>query len=151
MTPSKNATALMHKFEGCKLKAYPDPGSKDGKPVTIGWGTTKDEAGKPIALGTTWTQERCDARFAVDLAVFAERVAKLLGAAPTTQAQFDAMVSFAYNVGVEALRTSTLMRLHKEGDYAGAAGQFARWNKNDGKPMTGLTRRRAAEAELYRK
>ena len=151
MKPSKDAIALMHKFEGCRLKAYPDPGSKDGKPVTIGWGTTKDEAGKPIKLGTVWTQERCDARFAADLAVFAERVAKVLGAAPTTQAQFDALVSFAYNVGVEALRTSTLMRLHKEGDYAGAAGQFARWNKNDGKPMAGLTRRRAAEAELYRK
>jgi lysozyme len=67
----------------------------------------------------------------------------------TTQSQFDALVSFAYNVGLSALNDSTLLRLHKAGDYAGAKAQFARWDKNDGKVIKGLARRRAAEAALY--
>ena len=59
------------------------------------------------------------------------------------------MVCFAYNCGVANLKSSTLLRKHKAGDYAGAAKEFARWNKAAGKVMAGLTRRRAAEAALY--
>ena len=61
------------------------------------------------------------------------------------------MVSFAYNVGVGNLSASTLLKKHKAGDFKGAAAEFARWNKAAGKVMTGLTRRRAAEAALYAK
>lgn len=135
--------ALIHSFESCKLTAYPDPGSVDGKPWTIGWGST----GPGIAKGVVWTQQQADDRFAADLARFEKAVA--LMAPVTTQSQFDALVSFAYNVGLSALNDSTLLRLHKAGDYAGAKAQFARWDKNDGKVMKGLTRRRAAEAALY--
>ena len=76
---------------------------------------------------------------------------ELLGGAPTTQHQFDAMVSFAYNVGPGNLSTSTLLKKHKAKDFAGAAAEFAKWNKADRKVMAGLTRRRAAEAALYAK
>jgi len=140
---SPKGVALMHSFESCKLTAYADPGSKDGKPHTIGWGST----GPDIRLGMTWTQQQADERFAKDLGTFERAVANL--APKTTQSQFDALVSFAYNVGVQALRDSTLLRMHNAGDYAGAKAQFARWDKNDGKVMAGLTRRRAAEATLY--
>jgi lysozyme len=58
-------------------------------------------------------------------------------------------VSFAYNVGTGNLLKSTLLKLHKAGDYVGAKAEFAKWNKAAGQVMTGLTRRRAAEAELY--
>lgn len=151
--------ALIHSFETCKLTAYPDPGSKDGKPVTIGWGSTTDENGKPITLGTVWTQDRADARFRADLARFEVGVNLLLAGKRTTQNQFDALVSFAYNVGLdidddniaEGLGDSTLLRKHLAGDYTGAQAQFAAWNKNDGKVMNGLIRRRAAEAALYGK
>ena len=154
---SPKGIALIHGFETCELKAYPDPGSRDGKPVTIGWGSTTDEHGRPIELGTVWTQDRCDARFMIDLARFEAGVNMLLGGAPTTQGQFDALVSFAYNVGLdidddtkaEGLGDSTLRRLHKAGNFSGAEAQFALWNKNDGAVMRGLTRRRAAEAALY--
>jgi lysozyme len=151
MTPSAACVALVQEFEGCAKRrsdgsfaAYPDPAS-GGEPWTIGWGTT----GADVKPGVVWTQAQCDDRLAADLDAFAARVAQVIGTAPTTQHQFDAMVSFAYNLGVANLAGSTLLRLHKAGDHAGAQAQFARWNKAAGKVMAGLTRRRAAEAALY--
>lgn len=146
--------ALMHSFESCKLTSYPDPGSSDGRPWTIGWGST----GPDIAKGMTWTQVQCDARFARDLARFEDGVNRLLGSAPTTQDQFDALVCLAYNIGLdedadtiaEGLGDSSLLRKHKAGDFEGVAKAFASWKFNDGREMKGLVRRRAAEAKLYR-
>lgn len=158
MTTSKAGLDLIKSFESCakaigggKFRAYPDPApGRNGLPVTIGWGSTRDFDGKPIRPGTVWTQEECDRKKAEDMAEFERQVRAILGDAPTTQGQFDALVSFAYNIGSSSLRGSTLMRKHKAGDYAGAADQFARWNKAGGAVMRGLTRRRAAEAALYR-
>lgn len=139
------ATKLMHQFEGCRLKAYPDPGSRNGHPWTIGWGST----GPGIGPGVVWTQEQADARFLDDLSKFGNRVAALLDDVPTTGHQMAALVSLAYNIGTSALAGSTVMRRHKAGNYAGAKAAFAAWRFNDGKEMRGLVRRRAAEAELY--
>lgn len=152
--PSKTSQAgidLIHSFETLKLTAYKDPGSHNGLPITNGWGTTVDEDGGPITLGEVWTKEKADRLFIRDIAKFEAKLDALLGAAPTSQPQYDALMSFGYNVGMGegGLKTSTLLRLHKEGDYAGAKAQFARWNKNDGKVLKGLVRRRAAEAALY--
>lgn len=155
MKTSKAGISLMHSFESCarkrpdgRVEAYPDPAT-GGKPWTIGWGSTTDETGEPIKPGTVWTQEQCDRRFEKDLSRFEKGVLKLLGSCPTTQGQFDAMVCLAYNIGLENFRRSTLLRLHKEGEYEAAQGQFIRWNKANGKVMRGLTRRRKAEAALY--
>lgn len=151
MTPSPACVSLIQEFEGCATRqpdgsfhAYPDPGS-GGDPWTIGWGST----GADIKQGVSWTQQQCDERFTEHLASFAAGVSNAVGSAKTTQNQFDAMTSFAYNLGLGNLQSSTLLKLHKAGDYAGAQGQFARWNKAGGKVMAGLTRRRAAEAALY--
>lgn len=149
LLPSAKAIDLIHNFESLKLNSYRDPGSRDGLPITNGWGTTVDDNGEPIPLGAVWTREKADRLFARDLAKFSQKVAALLGSSPTTQNQFDALVSFAYNVGTGALADSTLLRKHKAGDFAGAKSEFARWNKNDGKILNGLTKRRAAEAGLY--
>ena len=142
--------ALIRQFEGCArlrpdgmVEAYPDPGT-GGEPWTIGWGAT----GSGIGPGTVWTQQRCDARLESDVARHARDVAFALGDAPTTQAQFDAMVSFHYNTG--AIARSTLLRRHLAGDYRAAAEEFARWNRAGGRVLKGLVRRRAAEAHLYR-
>lgn len=145
MTPSSKIIDFIKGYEKCRLKAYLP--TKDDVP-TIGWGST----GADIKLGMVWTQAQADARFASDLARFSSKVSALLGSAPTTQAQFDALVSFAYNVGYAegGLKTSTLLRMHKDGDYAGAALQFARWNKQKGRVLGGLTKRRSAEATIYR-
>ena len=147
--------ALVKRFEGCArlrgdglVEAYPDPGT-GGAPWTIGWGATGRDrfTGGRIGPDTRWTQAQCDARLAEDLAAHAAEVAAAIGEAPTTQAQFDALVSFHYNTG--AIARATLTQRHVAGDHAGAAREFARWNRAGGRVLKGLVRRRAAEAELY--
>ena len=86
-----------------------------------------------------------DTRFLSDR--YAAEVAAALGDAPTSQAQFDALVSFHYNTG--AIGRATLTRKHIAGDHAGAQAEFARWNRAAGRVLKGLTRRRLAEAALY--
>jgi lysozyme len=147
---SEAGIALVKSFEGCArrrpdglVEAYPDPGT-GGAPWTIGWGAT----GPGIGPGTAWTQAQCDTRLVADLARHAADVLRAIGDAPTTQGQFDALVSFHYNTG--AIGRATLTRRHKAGDIAGAGREFARWNRAGGRVMAGLTRRRAAEAALYR-
>ena len=141
----KIAAELIKNFEGCRLKAYPDPGS-GGDPWTIGHGAT----GPGIRKGVVWTQAQADGRLSADLIGFNAAVSKALGNAPATEGQRAALISFAYNVGVNAMATSTLIKKHRAGDYAGAAAEFARWNKASGKVLAGLTKRRAAEAAVYR-
>lgn len=139
---------LIRKWEGCAkvrgdgmVEAYPDPGT-GGDPWTIGWGST----GTGIRRGTVWTQAQCDERFDRDLVRYATDVAKAIGDAPTTPAQFDALVSFHYNTG--AIAKATLTRLHKAGDYP-AAAEFGKWVKAGGRTLRGLVTRRAEEAALY--
>lgn len=141
--------ALIKRFEGCArlrpdglVEAYPDPGT-GGAPWTIGWGAT----GPDIGPGTVWTQAQCDARLAQDIARHAAEVTAALGNAPTTQAQFDALVSFHYNTG--AISRATLTARHLAGDAQGAMEQFARWNRAGGRVLKGLARRRQAEAQVY--
>ncbi|MBX7496748.1 lysozyme [Qipengyuania sp. 6B39] len=154
-TPMRTGMAgvqLIKRFEGCArlrpdgmVEAYPDPGT-GGAPWTIGWGAT----GPDIGPGTIWTQARCDERLEEDIARHAEDVRKALGSslAGTSQAQFDALVSFHYNTG--AIARATLTKKHKAGDFVGAAEEFARWNRAGGRVLKGLVRRRREEAELYR-
>ena len=151
----KHAAPLIERFEGMarlipgdKVEAYPDPAT-GGKPWTIGIGSTRDEAGKPIEPGAIWTVERARKRFETELQEFAKQVDAFIAGKPTTARQKAAIVSWIYNVGAEAGRQSTLLRKHRAGDYGGAANEFARWNRAAGKVLRGLTRRREAERELY--
>lgn len=144
MKISQNGIDMMHHFEGCKLRAYPDPGSRDGNPWTIGWGHT----GTEVISGLVWTQAKADSTFVEDLYRFEQGVFSLVKV-PLTQGQFDALVSFSYNVGLGNLGDSTLLRKLNARDYAGAAMEFRKWNKNGGKVMRGLTRRRGAEEALF--
>jgi lysozyme len=140
---------LIKRFEGCarrradgRYEAYPDPAT-GGAPWTIGWGAT----GPGIGPGTIWDQALCDARLASDLIRYAREVDDTLGDAPTSQTQFDALVSFHYNTG--AIRRATLTRKHRSGDHMGARAEFGRWVHAGGRIMRGLVRRREAEAALY--
>ena len=143
---SPEGVDLIKSFEGCKLKAYPDPGT-GGEPWTVGYGATRID-GRAVRPGETITQAEADALLMHDIERHADEVRSWIKSAPTTQGQFDALVSFHFNTG--DLRRSSLLRKHLEGDYAGAAREFARWKFAGGRVMKGLVRRRAAEAAMYR-
>ena len=149
MNVSKVGVDLIKQFEGCKLRAYRDAVSV----LTCGWGST----GPDIRDDTVWTQEQADKVFEDDIAYFEDGVNALVKV-PITQEQFDALVSFAYNCGLdqdadtkaEGLGDSTLLRLLNLSDYNGAANEFHKWNKDNGVPVAGLTRRRAGEEVMFR-
>jgi lysozyme len=138
---NKDGLELVKAFEGCKLTSYLCP----AKVWTIGYGST----GPHVKPGMTITKDQAEELLRSDLRRFEDYVAK--ECAPATDNQYSALVSFCFNVGETALKGSTLRRMHLEGNYEGAAGQFARWNKGGGKVLPGLVRRREAEAALYRK
>lgn len=137
------------KSEGLRLKAYPDPGSKDGLPITIGYGTTRIN-GRPVNRGEVITQSQADDYFEKDINQFAKKVEALVKVKLNAN-QFGALVSFAYNVGIGAFASSTLLKLLNAGDYNAVPSQLRRWNKNDGKVMQGLINRREEEIKLWLK
>jgi GH24 family phage-related lysozyme (muramidase) len=142
MTPSPKARTFVQGFERLRLVGYlPTPRDRP----TIGWGHT----GPEVKIGLVWTREKADAVWEQDVAFFAGGLSKALYGIPTTQGQFDALFSFAYNVGLAETKGSTLFRKHKAADYAGAAAEFPKWNHQAGVVVNGLTKRRAAERALY--
>jgi lysozyme len=138
-TTSPSAREMIEGFEGLRLDAYQDSVGV----WTIGYGHTPATPGQSITLA------QADALMASDLQRFERGLNASLANVTTTQNQFDAMISFAYNLGLGAIEGSTLFRLHKAGDYAGAADEFLKWNHAGGQVLAGLTRRREAERELY--
>lgn len=139
------AEALVKEFESLRLDAYLDSG---GVP-TIGWGTTKyPHTGKAVKMGDKCTKAEADAWFWEDINEAVAAVKKAVRV-PVTPNQFGAMVSLTYNIGVGAFKSSTMLALLNKGDYTGASNQFPRWNKDNGKVVAGLTRRRKAERALF--
>ena len=135
------ALPLIKEFEGCKLKAY-----RDQRGIwTCGWGAT----GPDVTAKTTWTQEQADARLEKDVNIRVEQLKDILDDAPTTDNQGAALLDLGYNIGMGALRGSTALRRHRQGDYKGAADAILMWNKVNGVANKGLTRRREAERTLY--
>lgn len=144
MQTSDKGIALIKQFEGCKLTAYQDSVGV----WTIGYGWTQPVDGKPIRAGMTIKQETAERLLKTGLVSYESDVSRLVKVG-VTQGQFDALVSFTYNLGARSLSTSTLLRKLNAGDYAGAADEFLRWNKAGGKVLNGLTRRREAERDLF--
>lgn len=144
MQTSEKGIALIKEFEGCKLTAYQDSVGV----WTIGYGWTQPVDGKPIRAGMTIKQETAERLLKTGLVSYESDVSRLVKVG-MTQGQFDALVSFTYNLGARSLSTSTLLRKLNAGDYAGAADEFLRWNKAGGKVLNGLTRRREAERALF--
>lgn len=145
--------ACIKHFEGCRLRAY----LCSSGIWTIGWGNTFYADGRRVREGDRITQADADALFPLVLGKFERGVERLLGASNTSAAEFGALVSFAYNVGLdidddrvaEGLGDSSLLRKHLAGDRQGAAAEFGKWINSAGKPSNGLRRRRAAERLLY--
>lgn len=139
MEISTKGLDLIKQAEGLSLKAYRDTGGV----LTIGWGHT----GPDVTAGMVITEAQADQLLREDVRDAEADVRRLFPI--TTQNQFDALVSFTFNLGADQVRESTLRRLHNEGDYAGAKSQFGRWVFDNGVKLAGLVRRRAAEAALY--
>lgn len=140
MKASERGIALIREFEGLRLRAYRDGGGV----WTIGYGHTLS-----VRPGMKISKARAEWLLSEDVARTEVQVQIATKAIKLTQNQFDALVSFTFNLGGHRLRSSTLLVKLHAGDYAGAADEFPRWNKDNGEVVAGLVRRRAAERALF--
>lgn len=131
---------LIREFEGCRLEAYQDQVGV----WTVGYGST----GGDVCKGLTITQDNAEQRLRDHLSKVEAAINRMVGV-PLTQGEFDALCSFAYNLGTGALQKSTLLVKLNASDYDGACREFAKWNKAGGVPVAGLIRRRAAEMKRF--
>lgn len=142
MKTSKAGIDLIKSFEGLSLKAYPDPGT-GGEPWTIGFGHTGH-----VKQGDIVTAEEAENILINDMHS-AEHCIEENVRVPLTANEHAALVSFVFNCGCTAFKDSTLLRKLNANDYAGALKEFLKWNKSGGVVMSGLSRRREAEARLF--
>ncbi len=143
MRTSQKGISLIKSSEGLCLTAYPDPAT-GGAPWTIGYG-----ASRGVTKGMRITAEQAERMLLNDVGGFEPEIENLVKVL-LNQNQWDALMSFVYNLGSANLASSTLLKLLNAGDYVRAADQFCRWNKAGGKELPGLTKRRAAEQALFR-
>jgi len=147
MNVSTNCLTLIKKYEGLKLKSYLCPAGV----ATIGYGNTRYKDGTPVTLGESITQDQADELLNSILEDFIESVNYLVKA-PINQNQFDALVSFVYNVGSGNFQKSTLLKkINVNPNDPTIKDEFMRWVKSKGKVLDGLVKRRTSEAELYYK
>lgn len=143
MKISKNGLDLIKNFEGLSLEAYPDPGT-GGEPITIGYGHTGG-----VKLGTKIIKETAEEFLKLDLVRF-ERAVDSLVKVSLNQNEFDALVSFVFNIGEGAFKDSTILRRLNAGELKSKVfkEEMPRWNKGGNGVMPGLVRRREAEVKL---
>jgi lysozyme len=148
MRISSNGLARIKRFENLRLDAYLDGG---GVP-SIGYGSTLG-----VQMGMVITPGEAERRLLADIGRL--DINPFLDGAPTTQNQFDAMQSLAFNVGlgdpfhkpkpIDGFRTSSVLKFHKVGKFNRAADAFLLWKKDNGRVVQGLLNRREAERMLY--
>jgi len=139
MKISNKGLAIIKHFEGFREHAYLDT----GKVPTIGYGTTKG-----VRLGQVVTQAQAEIFLVRDVAEAEAAVSRLVKV-KLNQDQFDALVCFTYNLGQGNFSGSTLLSLLNQGHYDQVSTQLLRWNKDNGRVIEGLTRRRKAEGVLF--
>ncbi|WP_157796254.1 LysM peptidoglycan-binding domain-containing protein [Bacillus xiapuensis] len=147
MKTSQRGVNLIKEFEGLRLTAYYDSVGV----LTIGYGHTNNTASAdkyPVYPGQTITASKAEEILKADLITYENAVNSYV-TYPINQNQFDALVSFSFNLGTGALRTSTLLAKLNAGDVQGAADEFDRWVYAGGQILAGLVRRRAAEKALF--
>ena len=136
---------LVKSFEGLKLDAYRCSANKE----TIGYGNTFYEDGSKVKMGDKITPERADKLLTFILDKFEDSVKRLV-TSDLNDNQLSAVVSFAYNCGVNNLKSSTLLKkINSNPDDPTIADEFKKWTRANGKVLTGLVKRRDAESTLY--
>ena len=103
---------------------------------------------KGVQPGDEWSEDHANHMLEVELEEYENYVSTAV-TVPLSQNQFDALVSWVYNLGNGNLTSSTMLKVLNSGDYAGVPAQIKRWNKAGGKVLEGLTRRRQAEADMF--
>lgn len=141
MKTSENGIKLIKKFEGCKLEAYKCPSGI----LTIGYGHTQD-----VNIGDTITRQQASYILKKDIEI-AESAVNSLVKVTLNQNQYDALVSFVFNVGYGNFRISTMLKRINENNFSSAAEQFDKWVLSNGKRQKGLVIRRKLEKELFLK
>ena len=147
MRTSDKGIALIKRHEGLRLNAYPDIAHGWSR-ATIGYGHTSQAGPPTVKQGMAITEAEAERILRQDLIKFEGAVSALVSV-PLTQSQFDALVSFTFNLGPGNLQSSTLLRKLNAGDYTGAAAEFPKWNKAGGKVLQGLVNRRADERRMF--
>ncbi len=135
---------LIKEFEGFRSEAYLCPANI----WTIGYGNTFYLDGEKVKRGDKISREKAEELLKVTVQIFSDHVNKLLKI-PVTSNQFSALVSLTYNIGVDAFKNSTLLKVLNQGNYTEAGNQFLRWNKANGKILEGLNKRRRRERKLF--
>jgi len=142
---SEKALESIKGHEGLRLKSYLCPAGVS----TIGWGTTIYPNGSKVKLGDEITKDDALKLLKHDVARF-ERAVDAMTTDKVNQNQFDALVSFSYNLGTEALRKSTLLKVvNTNPNDPRIRKEFSKWIYADGKKSGGLIKRRQDEANLY--
>lgn len=140
MKTSAKGIALIKRFEGLRLHTY----RCSAKVLTIGWGST----GSHVVEGMTITREEAEELLKKDLIRFELAVERLCP--NLVQNQFDALVSFAFNLGIGCLQRSTLrQKVNRRDTPEAIAAEFAKYRRGGGRILPGLVKRRAAEAALF--
>lgn len=141
MRVSASGVYFIKQFEGLSLDVYLDVAGLK----TVGYGHRCDDR----AVGEAISKETAESLLMEDLIKVCEAISPAIKV-PVRQTQFDALVSFAFNVGCHSLLHSTLLRKLNLGDAGGAAAEFIRWDHAGGQVVPGLHKRRMAEADLFR-
>lgn len=150
MNVSTEGIDFIKSWEQLKLNAYAATADESRRGIwTIGYGSTYWPNGQPVKQGEKLADEaEAEHLFSITLEDFELCVCGEL-VWPIEQHGFDALVSLAFNIGTSAFRGSTLAKILKHGDYEAAATQFPRWNKQSGKVLSGLVRRREQERRMF--
>ena len=139
MQISQEGLALIKKFEGCELEAYKCPAGV----WTIGYGHTKD-----VKEGDKINKDEANYLLQEEMIEFESYIDDMVEV-ELNQSQYDALCAWVYNLGPSNLGSSTLLKVLNEGKYEEVPQQIKRWNKANGEVLTGLIRRREAEALLF--
>jgi lysozyme len=145
MKTSPSGLELIKEFEGLRLKAYKCPAAV----WTVGFGHTSAAGDPVVTSGLVITKAEAEEILKCDLVQYEDAVRKLVKVA-LTQSQFDALVSFTYNVGEAQFSRSTLLKRVNAGRFNEVPAEFMKWTKGGGKELPGLVRRRRAEVKLWR-
>ncbi|PHM63664.1 lysozyme [Xenorhabdus ishibashii] len=142
MEISESGINKLKSYEGLKLKAYPDPAT-GAAPWTIGYGHTKE-----VKSGQVITVQQAEELLHQDLIPIYAAIQRLVKV-PLTQGQFDALCSFIFNLGIGDFAHSTLLKKLNTGDYQGAAKEFVKWDRADGRELAALRMRRESEQKTF--